>query len=191
MVNRGALRSPLFGDEIGCRLILGTLRDALARHPVELLAWCLMPNHWHLLVRPGTAEALPPFMRWLTLTHSRRWQALHGREGQGTLYQGRYRSTAVKTDGQLLTVVRYIERNPVRAGLVASAADWPWSSVRERSMCTRDLLAPLPVPLLGDWLTHLDAPQTAAEVEAVRTALRGGRPGRRPTRAAAEPSTLR
>jgi putative transposase len=175
LVNRGALRSPLFADEAGCRLFLRALRDALDRHPVDLLAWCVMPNHWHLLLRPQTAEALPRFVRWLTLAHSQRWQAVHDRRGQGTLYQGRYRSAAVENDDHLLTVLRYIERNPVRAGLIASAAAWPWSSARERLDGSGGWLAPLPVPLPAGWLACLDAPQTPAEVEAVRRSIRGQR----------------
>ena len=152
VVNRGALRAPLFADAVDARLFQGTLRDALALHPVDLLAWCVMPNHWHLLLRPESAEALPPFMRRLTLTHSRRWQACHARPGQGTLYQGRYRSARVAGDAQLLTVLRYIERNPVRAGLVASAIDWPWSSLRQRLSGRAGRLAALPVTLPAE--TH-------------------------------------
>ena len=137
-----------------------------------------MPNHWHLLLRPGSAEALPPFMRRLTLAHSRRWQACHDRPGQGTLYQGRYRSARVESDVQLLTVLRYIERNPVRAGLVARAIDWPWSSLRQRLSGRAGRLAALLVPLPAGWLAHVDAPQTAAEVVAVRRAVSGGSAGR-------------
>lgn len=175
VVNRGALRAPLFADEAGCRLFLGALRDALARHPVDLLAWCVMPNHWHLLLRPRTVEALPGFVRWLTLAHSRRWQAFHARPGQGTLYQGRYRSVPIEGDDQLLTVLRYIERNPVRAGLADSAADWRWSSVHERLGGLGGLLAPSPVPLPMGWLDLLDTSQSPDEVEAMRQALEGAR----------------
>ena len=164
--NRGALRRVLFATEADWRLFLGTLHEALDRHEVELLAWCLMPNHWHLLVRSATSAALPAFMRWLTLAHSRRWQAMHGQNGIGTLYQGRYRSHAVMDDAHLLTVVRYIERNPVRAGLVAQACDWPWSSVGERLGGRGGLLAPLPVPVPEDWLAWLDRAETPAEIAA-------------------------
>jgi REP element-mobilizing transposase RayT len=100
VINRGALRAALFADAVGCQLFVGALRDALAGEAVDLLAWCVMPNHWHLLVRPRSAEALPTFMRRLTLTHSRRWQAFHDRPGQGTLYQGRYRSAPVVRESQ-------------------------------------------------------------------------------------------
>ena len=140
--NRGALRRVLFADEFDWRLFMGTLREARDRHEVELLAWCLMPNHWHLLVRSATAAALPAFMRWLTLAHSRRWQAMHGQNGIGTLYQGRYRSHAVLDDAHRLTAARYIERNPVRSS--------------ERLGGPGGLLAPLPVPGPDDWSAWLD-----------------------------------
>jgi putative transposase len=166
--NRGALRQSLFAAPVDCRLFLGSLRDALERHPVALLSWCVMPNHWHLLVRPKGEAALPAFMRWLTLAHSRRWQALHGEPAIGTLYGGRYRSTVVEGDEHLLTVVRYIERNPVRAGLSPSCAAWPWSSARARLVGSPALLAPLPVALPEDWLAWMNTPQTAAELDACR-----------------------
>ena len=172
--NRGIMRRALLAETADRRLFLGTLREARARHEVELLAWCLMPNHWHLLVRAATVPALPAFMRWLTLAHSRRWQAMHGEVGVGTLYQGRYRSHPVDSDGHLLTVVRYIERNPVRAGLVERAADWPWSSIGDRRHGRGGLLAPLPVPLPADWEAHLDRPETPTEIAVAQR--RRGRP---------------
>ena len=83
VVNRGALRAPLFADTVDARLFQGALRArAAALHPVDLLAWCVMPTHGHLLLQPESAEALPPSMRRLTLTHSRRWQACHAQSGQ-------------------------------------------------------------------------------------------------------------
>jgi putative transposase len=90
----------------------------------------------------------------------------------GTLYQGRYRSAPVATDEHLLTAVRYVERNPVRARLVASAALWPWSSVHERLGGRGGLLVPLPAPVPEDWLAYVDRPETPAEASAWR-----GRPG--------------
>ena len=166
--NRLAQRLALFGSEADWRLFLGVLHDARERLKVELLAWCLMPNYWHLLVRSATGAALPAFMRWLTPAHSRRWQAMHGENGIGTLYQGRYRSHPVADDAHLLTVVRYIERNQVRAGLVAQARDWPWSSVEERRGGRGGLLAPLPLPSPDDWLAWLDRAETPAEIAASR-----------------------
>ena len=94
-------------------------------------------------------------------------------------------------DAQLLTVLRYIERNPVRAGLVASAIDWPWSSLRQRLRGRPGRLAALPVTLPAGWLAHVDAPQTASEVAAVRRAVSGGRGGRPRRRSVGEVVTGR
>jgi hypothetical protein len=87
-------------------------------------------------------------------SQSRRWQARHACPGQGTLYQGRYRSARIDGDAQLLTVRRDVERNPVRAGLVARAIDWPWSSLRQRLSGRAGRLAALPVPLPAGWLAQ-------------------------------------
>ena len=99
---------------------------------------------------------------------------MHGRIG--TLYQGRYRSHPVAQDEHLLTVVRYIERNPVRAKLVTCARHWPWSSVGERLGGAGGLLAPLPLSLPDDWLEWLNRPETPAEavVSSGRPASLGG-----------------
>lgn len=170
IVNRGALRHPLFATDADWPLYLGALGDALERHPVALLGWCLMPNHWHLLLQPRDSAALPAFMRWLTLAHCRRWQALHRKDGQGTLYQGRYRSQPVDSDAHLVTVLRYIERNPLRARLVESAMDWPWSSLRERTSGPSRRLAALPLDLPDDWPAIVDSSQTSAEAQDWRPA---------------------
>ena len=193
VVNRGARRHDLFTSEADWPLFLATLSDALERHPVSLLGWCLMPNHWHLLVQPGDGAALPAFMRWLTLAHCHRWQALHGKEGHGTLYQGRYRSRPIDVDAQLLTVLRYIERNPLRAGMVGRAAEWPWSSLRPRLTGRTRLLAALPIALPADWGAFVETPLTPAEVEAGRAAASGIAADRRVAtgeRAAEDPSPL-
>jgi hypothetical protein len=90
------------------------------------------------------------------------------RAGDRNALGGRYRSTVVEGDEHLLTVVRYIERNPVRAGLSPSCAAWPWSSARARLVGSPALLAPLPVALPEDWLAWMNTPQTAAELDACR-----------------------
>ena len=135
-----------------------------------------MPNHLHLLLRPGSVEALPGFMRRLMPTRQPPLAGVHGRRGQGTLQQGRCRSARMRRGGaQLLTVLRHNRAQPqVRARLVASAIDWPRSNRRERLSGRAGKLAALPVPLPAGWLAHVDAPQTAAEVVAVRRAVSGG-----------------
>ena len=94
--------------------------------------YCIMGNHWHLLLWPRGDGDLSRFMRWVTLTHTQRYHTSHGTVGIGHLYQGRYKSFPVQSDSHYLNVLRYIEANPVRAGLVKNAGLWAWSRIRCR-----------------------------------------------------------
>src|SRR5262249_43020771 len=94
------------------------LAEALDEVPTRLLAFCLLPNHFHLVLWPRTDDELSRFVGWLTLTHTQRWHAHYHNVGTGHLYQGRFKSFPVAADEHLLTVLHYAERNPVRAGLV-------------------------------------------------------------------------
>src|SRR5687767_14159928 len=109
-----------------------TIREARERVAVRFLSYCVMPNHWHLVLWPHGDGELSEFMRWLTMTHTQRWHAAHGSSGTGHLYQGRYKSFPVECDRHLLVVCRYVERNPLRAGLVTRAEHWRYSSLWRR-----------------------------------------------------------
>jgi REP element-mobilizing transposase RayT len=100
------------------------LRQAKDWQPMRLLAYCLMPNHWHLLLWPHGDGELSEFLRWLTLTHTQRWHAHHHSAGSGPIYQGRFKSFPVQEDEHLLRVCRYVERNGLRAGLAERAEGW-------------------------------------------------------------------
>jgi len=109
----------------------------MQRTPVRLLAYCLLSNHWHLLLWPRADGELSEFMRWLTLTHTQRWHANRHTSGTGPIYQGRFKSFPVQSDEHLLTVARYIERNPLRAGMVEHVEQWQWSSLCVAARQTR------------------------------------------------------
>ncbi len=122
---------------------------------------------------------LSDFFRWLTVTHAQRWHAHHTTAGMGHVYQGRFKSFPVATDEHLLTVLRYVERNPLRAGLVASAQEWRWGSLYRRSKGTneeRALLTDPPVPLGPGWTAHVNRPQSEAELTAIRRSVVRGQP---------------
>ena len=93
---------------------------------MRVLAYALMPNHWHLVLWPETDGALSAYVQWLAGAHARNINARHGHIGAA--YQRRFTSVPVRDDVHLLTVLRYVESNPVAAGLVRRAEDWPWSS---------------------------------------------------------------
>ena len=128
VLNRGNARAQIFANDYDFAAFERVMADTLAQVPVQLLAYCLMPNHWHLVLRPRRDGELGRFMQRLTTTHVRRWRLARGTVGEGHLYQGTYKSFPVQNDDHLLTVARYIERTPVRTGLVARAEQWRWSS---------------------------------------------------------------
>jgi len=184
VLNRTAGRAAVFSAPKDAARFVAVLAMALERMPAAgLLAWCLMPNHWHLVFYPTEDDVLQPLLQWLTLTHVQRHRAASGSIGDGPLYRGRYRSFPIATDEHLLTVLRYVERNPVRSGLVRRARDWPWSSAA-RPPAVADgswpTLAPWPIERPRDWATLVDRPMTAAEEADQRVrlqaALARGRP---------------
>ena len=179
VMNRRVGRLRLFDREGDYAAFEKVLVEAADRYPTKLLAYSLMSTHWHMVLLPVRDGELSEFMHWLTGTHTQRWHAHRHTCGTGPLYQGRFKSFPVQTDDHFLTVVRYVERNPVRAGLVHSAADWEWSSLwrrRRHNKVDRALLSDWPVARPGGWTRFVDAPQTDAELEALRQCVRRGRP---------------
>ena len=133
VLNRANGRLRIFrnnGDFLAFEKILA---EGLKRYPMRLCGYCIMGNHWHLLLWPIGDGDLSEFMRWITLTHTQRFHTSHGTVGRGHLYQGRFKSFPVQDNGHYLTVMRYIEANPLRAELVKRVGDWPWSSLAVRN----------------------------------------------------------
>jgi putative transposase len=144
---------------------------------MRILAYCVMPDHWHLVLWPEADGTLRRFMTWLTLTHTQRWHASHASAGSGHLYRGRYKSCLVQADDHLLAVCRYVERNPRRARLVRRAEAWRWGSLWRRARGRGlDLLADWPVPRPADWRTLANRAEPPAELERLRVAAQRGRP---------------
>ncbi len=131
-MNRGVLRSKIFSTEQDDDAFVSILSEMQLRIPIRILAWCLMPNHWHLVLWPKTEKEISEYLRLVTGTHVQRWRANHETRGTGALYQGRFKACAVEGNEYLLTVLRYVERNPLRANLVDSADQRYWSSMRTR-----------------------------------------------------------
>ncbi len=121
VLNRAVGHARLFRSKKDYAAFERVLGEARERFATPLLAWCVMPNHWHLVLWPQKVGELSEFMRWLTVTHTQRWHASHRTSGTGPLYQGRFKSFPIEQDDHLLTVVRYVERNALRASLVTRA----------------------------------------------------------------------
>ena len=172
-----APRQTLFDAQGDYEAFVRTLDDGQQRLPKRLLAFCVMPNHRHLVLRPEEDDALSECMRWLTVTHAQRWHAAHGTTGTGSLYQGRFKSFPVQEDGHFLTIGRDAERNALRAKRVSRAELWKWSSLWSwNHAATAASLAKWPVARSADWSECVNAPQTEAELDAVRRAVVRSRP---------------
>lgn len=151
--------------------------EAKTRLSVRVLAWCVMPNHWHFVLWPRGDGDLSEFLRWLTVTHTQRWHAAHGTSGTGPLYQGRFKSFPIQEDDHLWAVLRYVERNPLRANLVREAEAWRWSSLWHRVHGNEaGLVDEGPLTMPRRWLQQVQSPQTEGELEALRRSVVRGSP---------------
>jgi putative transposase len=126
IIQRGNNRQAIFVDRQDFETMLGLLAESAQKFSVAIHAYVLMDNHFHLLATPATAEALPLMMQAVGRSYVRYFNQRHGRSG--TLWEGRYRSTLIEAERYLLACMVYIDLNPVRAGMVALPAAWPWSS---------------------------------------------------------------
>jgi putative transposase len=176
-LNRANARLAIFTDDGDYEAFERALAEAVARDAMRLLAYCVMPNHFHLVVRPRRDADLSRFMCWLTMTHTQRWHAHHHSAGSGHLYQGRFKSFPVQSDEHLLTVCRYVERNALRAGLVRRAERWRWCSLKTGAdPGAGPRLSEWPVARPSDWLARVNAALGPAEEEALQRSLRRGQP---------------
>jgi putative transposase len=179
VLNRAVARLALFEKDADYDAFECVLAEAMVQHPTRLLGYVVMPNHWHLVLRPRAEGELTDFVRWLTHTHVMRWHAHYQTSGSGHLYQGRFKSFPVQTDEHFYTVLRYVERNALRAGLVDRAEDWRWSSLWRRVSGgpeARALLHRWPLPEPSQWLRLVNRPQSEADVKAVRHSVRRSTP---------------
>jgi len=155
VLNRAVRRFTLFQQPNDYEAFEQVLVEAGRRVPMRVLCFVLMPNHWHLVLWPLEDRDLSTYMHWVTTTHSVRWHVAHGTAGLGAVYQGRFKAIPVRCDEQFLALCRYVECNPVRAGLVEAAEDWNWSSASRLDRPIGLSLHEWPVPRPGDWLARL------------------------------------
>ncbi|MGE5834057.1 MAG: REP-associated tyrosine transposase [Acidobacteriota bacterium] len=173
VLNRAVRRARLFDNGTDYAAFLMVLREAQRRIPLRILAYCIMPNHFHLVAWPAEDNELSGFMHWLTSTHSKRWHVYHETRGTGSVYQGRFKSFPVQTDSHFLTVCRYVEQNPLRAGLVQRAEDWAWSSLWDHCRnYNRVKLEEWPILRPADWLESVNRLDSIAAPQIRRSILR-------------------
>lgn len=187
VLNRGVGRMALFHDDADYLAFLRILAKAGEDRPgIGLLAYCLMPNHWHMVLKPSQDGQLSDFMRWLTVTHTQRWHAHRQSAGSGPVYQGRFKSFPVQEDNHCLMLLRYVERNALSAGLAAHAQDWRWGSLWQREQVKRNagvldsgtwpMLASWPVDRPRRWVEMVNRPLSDAQADAVKRSLHRSAP---------------
>ena len=174
VLNRANARAQIFETDGDYRPFEDVLEEAVKKFNMRLLAYCLMPNHWHLVVQPVNDGDLALFMSWLTNTHTRRWHTATGTIGQGHLYQGRYKSFLCDTDSHFLTLVRYVERNAKKANLVRRAEEWKWSSLWRREKGTpqqKKMLSDWPVSKPTNYVPWVNEPQNTNEEQIIEQSI--------------------
>jgi putative transposase len=177
VVNRGNDRRIVFRERFDYAAFVDLLGASVRRFDVRLYAFCLMPNHFHLVVQPGDDLALSAFMQSLTGQYACAFRRQTQTLGHGHVFQRRFWNAPLYDDQAFYTVMRYVEANPCRAHLVDSAAEWEWSSMRHRTLSST-LLSPLPMPLPPRWEVFVDSPLPESTLERIRrvTTPSAGRP---------------
>lgn len=183
-LNRGNNRQAVFHHDDDYRTFLASLRQTRARYPFDLYAYCLMPNHFHLVLAPHPGQSISRILQSLTVAHT--WHFHRQGRSSGHVWQGRFKSPVIAEDEHLLTVLRYVEANPRRANLVDDLALWRWSSFGHHAgLHVDDLVSVAPTwERLGAddaqrhkyWRRWLHQPLTAKELAAVRHSITTGRP---------------
>ena len=172
VLNRANGRLRIFKKDADFAAFEKILTEGIERFDMRICGYCLMGNHWNLLLWPRRDGDLSAFMRWITLTHVQRFHAAHRTVGIGHLYQGRYKSFPVQDNAYYTTVLRYIEANPVRAEIVQNAADWLWSSYAVRQGRQLPLeLSEGPFSLPSDWTRQIHRQLNTKAAEAIAKSI--------------------
>jgi len=175
LINRGNNRSRIFHDSGDYAAFLALMKRSQNRCGLSILAYCLMPNHVHAVVRSNADLDVTRWTHWLFSTHVQQHHAQHHTTGR--IWQGRFKACLIQQDRHLVTVIRYVERNPLRAGLVSRAEHWPWSSLQWRLTNVGQVhLAQTPVGLPGNWAEFVNRPQTLGELNELRACVNQQRP---------------
>jgi putative transposase len=176
VINRGNGQRKVFRKDADYEAFLKALAHACIEIPMSVLGFCLMPNHFHLAVLPKEDGDLSRWMHWVLNTHVRRYHQHH--HSSGHIWQGRFKAFPIQQDEHLLTVLRYVDRNPVRAKLVKRAEQWRWSSARywADDADRPSYLTVGPVARPANWLEWINQPLTQGELEALRQCVVRGAP---------------
>jgi putative transposase len=183
-LNRGNNRADVFTDDADHEAFRESLAKTQERYPFRLFGYCVMTNHFHFLIRPEPGQSISGILQSLTVAHTWRYHKRHRTVGH--VWQGRFKSPVIEDDAHLLVVLRYIEANPLRAGMVKDLSEYRWSSYQSHGVGRPDpllssfpeweSLGPTSAARQARWRRKLVAVQKEKELSAVRSSLRTGRP---------------
>jgi len=181
VLNRAVGRRTLFHTTRDYAAFVDAVAETLRARSMRICGYCVMPNHWHMVLWPEHDGDLSVFVQYLTNLHVKRWKWSHHEIGEGHLYQGRFKSFPIQTEAYFHTAMRYVERNPLRAQLVTRAEEWPWSSLGQVTTAEPIPLSVWPIHeqshhRTSHWIQCVNSPQTEGELSALRTCIRRGRP---------------
>jgi putative transposase len=166
--NRGARKGPLFTSDEEYTAFEGLLAEGRQRRPMRITAYCLMGNHWHLLLWPVGDRDLSCFLHWVETKHANWYRRQTDTVGEGAVYQSRFNARPITSLVDYLCVCRYVERNPLEAHLVERAEQWRWSSAAQRASAEAALpMDDGPIPLPTTWLEIVNQPMDLAAEEFV------------------------
>ena len=184
MLNRANLKATIFRKPEDYAAFEDVLIEAFDRFAIQLMSYCLMPNHWHLVVKPNVDGEMGRFGQWICLTHTQRYHAHYDIVGLGHLYQGRYKSFPVQSDDHFLTINRYVERNAYTANLCDSPEAWKWNSLyhwSRETLLSGQLLSPWPIPRPSNWLAWVRTDFSQEEQKQIKWSVARGVPFGDPT----------
>ena len=175
VLNRGNGRSDVFHEEDDFAAFVSLMREANEKVPMRVTGYCLMTNHFHLLLWPHKDGDLSRWMQWLMTSHVRRYHRHY--KTSGHVWQGRFKAFPVQSDEHYLTVLRYVERNPLRANLVDRSQHWEWSSLKPTVRSGPDgLLCDGPIVKPSQWTRHVNSVQSEAELKSLQHSIARGTP---------------
>jgi len=177
VLNRRNRKETLFESAADYRCFLNLMADGIDRVSMRVLAFCLMPTHWHMVLWPHYGVELSAYIGWLSNAHVRQHHQRHGTMGLGHVYQGRFKNFIIQSDPHMFRVLRYVEANPLRAGLVSAAEQWPWSSLRDvRAPNGGQIISTWPLARPADWLGYVNQGIPEDELATLQHAARRGAP---------------
>lgn len=154
---------------------LELLGRATTRYRIRVYAFVLMPSHWHIILWAADQAELSRCMQWLETDHAQSWRVAKGSRGRGAVYQSRFKAVWIERESEFLRASRYVERNPVRARMVARAEHWQWSSAWPSAHGPDGFRCEeWPVAKPADWLDRLNEPEQPAELLELRSWMARG-----------------